>query len=389
MSIVANSLTNQSTGQPIYANFISNPLEGNLDAGNYEIKNVATDPNNNTGVANVAYVKTHTSSAGSTIKPTNPGHIFSVQQSISVGQTAPHAQLLGLLPSPILTNPAGSHSSIDAIIEPQLLHSNGYITIDQELNPSDGISIQFYLVMVRGTTDVFDVFSMNPSHTIANASTTYWSNQHRIPFNFTLLWDRVYPAFENNIPLRPGLWVYVWKKDGDALKTIKVNPDPSPTKSSVIALTFTNATPIPNNPTLSLSQVTPAQMPAIPHNHTRILQIHPSSSLTAPQGVQAIQKEMLAKGYFDYNRATSGVHNLGDGFVLSITPLPSIIPPVLPYPSAIRLYEKMDDGLQRLRLYMTPAPDNKNVYVNTGSTTSSPHIYNDKTISLEIAQKGA
>lgn len=393
MSIVANSLTNQSTGQPIYANFISNPLESNLDAGNYEIKNVATDANNNTAVANVAFVKTYTAFSGSSIKSSNPTHIFPVQQTIAVGQTAQHAQLLGLLPSPILTNPAGSSNNNDAIIEPQLITSNGYITIDQEIKPSDGISIQFYLVMVRsslnGTNDVFDVFTMNPSHTIANASTTYWSKQHRIPFNFTLLWDRVYPAFdpENQAPMRPGLWVYLWKKDSGALRTIKINPFISPTQSSVIALTYSNATPIPNNPTLSLSQLNPAQMPTIPSNNTRIKQIHTGTLSPIPEGVETIQNEMISQGgYFDYPRIST-VINIGN-FVLSLIPKPTIIPPGLPLPSTIRLYEKLPDGNQRLVLYMVPSGDNPNVYVNTGSTTSSPYIYNDTSISLEIEQKG-
>jgi len=398
MSVIANSLTNQSTGQPIYSNFISNPMEADLDGGGYEIKNVFTDASNNTDVANVSFVKQYVANnipitpeptPPSTIKGGYPTHIFSTQENIAIGTITPTAQLLALLPSPILSNPANNYNNNDKIIEPQILHMNGYISIDQELTISDGITAQFYLVMVRsfigGQNDVFDVFRSNPSHTVANIQTTWWGGQHRIPFNCSLFWDTTYPAFdpETNASMRAGLQVYFWKKDGP-IRTIQVNPDTSPTRASIIATTFSNANPIPNNPgLLSLTQLTPNNLPAIPNNHTRIKQVHPGTAPIQP-GVQALQS-LMNNGYYDYNR-TRATYDIDDTFNLSMPPFPTIIPPSLNRPSSIRIFEELDNTLQRLVLFMVASPDNPNVYINTGPTSSSPHIYNDTTISIEIAQ---
>jgi len=401
MSVIANSLTNQSTGQPIYSNFISNPMEADLDGGGYEIKNVYTDETNNTDVANVSFVKNYvannipvipeppTPTPPSTIKGGYPTHIFSTQENIAIGTITPTAQLLALLPSPILSNPENNYNNDDKIIEPQIIHMNGYISINQELTIADGITVQFYLVMVRssigGQNDVFDVFRSNPSHTVANIQTTWWGGQHRIPFSCSLFWDTVYPAFDpvNNASMRAGLQVYFWKKEG-AIRTIQVNPDPLPSRASIIATTFSNANPIPNNPgLLSLSQLTPNNLPAIPNNHTRIKQFHPGAS-PIQAGVQALQN-LMNNGYYDYNR-TQATYDIDSKFTLSMPPFPTIIPPSLNRPSVIRIYEQFEDSPQRLVLYLTASVENPHVYINTGATTSSPDIYDDISISVEIEQ---
>ena len=141
MSVVANSLFNQSTGQSFFGDIVENPMTDNLDAGGNSIFNVDTPTDAiDSVVANVGYVNNYVDEKvkdipkqePSTILTTDPRNPFGVTPTIAFTRTSfQHPQVSVPLPTCIVRKV--NNNRLDDVIEPQMIFCNGYIELDQEI----------------------------------------------------------------------------------------------------------------------------------------------------------------------------------------------------------------------------------------------------------------
>ena len=202
MSVVANSLFNQSTGQSFFGDIVENPMTDNLDAGGNSIFNVDTPTDAiDSVVANVGYVNNYVDEKvkdipkqePSTILSTDPRNPFGVTPTIAFTRTSTEQpQVSVALPSCIIRKV--NNNRLDDVIEPQMIFCNGYIELDQEIQrrqdtgvpkdtPVANMRIKLVMILKDGFRQhtIYDVFTDNCNAYFSNV-TTYWNGKHLLPF---------------------------------------------------------------------------------------------------------------------------------------------------------------------------------------------------------------